>query len=385
MNRQFKLRQVVLIGFLVICISLTGALTSCDSQQTNTDLANGVKLERLWTNYFDTVSTITLYAPSKPIGESWFKQIDQWLGEYHEAFNTFQDATRSVNLKSINDQAGKGPIQVDESIFDLLRTAKTYGEQTHGTMNPMIGALTQLWHEATKQAKDLPSLETLNAVKLPTATELNAAKAHIALDALRLDESHLTVEIRDPNARIDVGAIAKGYVAERLTERLKKLGVTSCLISLGGNVRTIGEKPDGTPWLIGIQNPAAALAENDHLYSNTPPTSGDSSLPKRLKTLAVKDLSVVTSGIYQRYIQIDGKRYHHIINPKTGYPSESVDAVTVIAKDSALADAYATALFNMSIPEGKAFLATQKDVEALWVKGDVLEETPGFEAYVTGG
>ena len=138
------------------------------------------------------------------------------------------------------------------------------------------------------------------------------------------------------------------------------------LFSVGGNVCAIGGHPDGTPWRIGIQNPDV---DSDQAY---------------LQKVSVQDVSVVTSGNYQRYYEVDGKRYCHIINPKTLLPADTFSSVTVITPDSGIADALSTTLFNMSLEEGMQFVKEQDQVEAMWVSEDgTIAYSDGFEAYLT--
>ena len=148
---------------------------------------------------------------------------------------------------------------------------------------------------------------------------------------------------------LDVGAIAKGYAAEMIAESLREKGISGYLISIGGNVCAVGAKPDGKQWTVGIEDPF-----------------GDGFC----ETVGVRDVSVVTSGSYQRYFELDGVRYHHIIDPDTLFPENRFVSVTVISGNSALADALSTALFNMNIEQGKALVASLEDTHAMWLTAD---------------
>lgn len=142
---------------------------------------------------------------------------------------------------------------------------------------------------------------------------------------------------RDEDMSLDVGAIAKGYATKCLAEKLKEAGVTSALLSLGGNVETIGTKADGKPWRVGVQNPDTSAAK------------------AYLHVLKLTDTCLVTSGTYQRYYEVDGVRYHHIIDQDTLMPENTYDSVTILCNDSARADALSTAVFNMDPETGMAF------------------------------
>lgn len=172
-----------------------------------------------------------------------------------------------------------------------------------------------------------------------------------------------TVYLSDKHMKLDVGAIAKGYATVQVCKIAKANGYKNFLISVGGNVSAIGKKGlKKELWNVAIQNPDK--------YSEQ----------KSLYTLGITDLSLVASGNYERYYTVDGKRYHHIINPATLMPSEYFTSVSVICKDSGLADALSTTVYNMSFEEGKALIESLDDVEALWVfKDGKIEYTKKIE------
>lgn len=164
--------------------------------------------------------------------------------------------------------------------------------------------------------------------------------------------------------RLDVGAVAKGYAAQKLAETLKAEGVEHALLSLGGNVAAIGIRGDKKPWRVGVQNP--------DLKSSEP----------YLHVVDLENMSLVTSGTYQRFYEVDGKRYHHIINPDTLMPWDMYQSVTILTPDSAMADALSTAVFNMELEQGMALIESMENTEALWVLADGSEvESSGFGAF----
>ena len=188
--------------------------------------------------------------------------------------------------------------------------------------------------------------------------KLQEAALHTALDAVIIDEEASTVFISDPSVRLDVGAVAKGWAAQRAAEDAPK----GLLISVGGNVCATGPKDaKGTPWVVGVQNP-----------------SGDN----YLHTLYVSGGSIVTSGDYQRYYTVDGKQYHHIIDPDTLYPGNYWRSVTIVCDDSGLADALSTALFLLPLEDGQKLL-DQCGAEAMWVDADGNQHySSGFKALI---
>lgn len=288
-------------------------------------------------NLFNTITTIKGGAESQEAFTLTAQQIHDELLQYHQLFDIYDDHGM-VNLKTVNDAAGKDPVQVDERIIDLLLDCKKYYDLTDGKVNVALGSVLQLWHEARSDADHDP----LNAA-LPDMAALQSAALHTNLDAVIIDEENSTVQITDPLVQLDVGAIAKGWAAQRVAENAPK----GLLISVGGNVCATGTKDaQGTPWVIGVQDP-----DNSDSY---------------LHTLYVTGGCVVTSGDYQRYFIVDGQMYHHIIDPATLMPARYWRSVSVVCADSGLADALSTALFLLPLEAGMALLA-QCQAEAMWV------------------
>ena len=301
---------------------------------------------------FDTVTTIVGFAESEEAFTQSTQAIYQELLRYHQLFDIYNRYEGIVNLKDINDAAGGEAVQVDQDIIRLLKSCKEYYALSDGKVNAAMGSVLKLWHDARADAYDNP----LNAY-LPDQDALEEAAKHTNFDDVILDEANSTVRIADPALRLDVGAIAKGWATQRVAENAP----AGLLISVGGNVCATGPKDGDAPWVVGIQNPDGG----DYLH-----------------TVYVETGCVVTSGDYQRTYPVDGKFYHHIIDPDTLYPSEYFRSVTIICGDSGLADALSTALFVMPLEEGLA-LAEKCGVEAVWVHPDGQRTyTPGFEKLI---
>jgi thiamine biosynthesis lipoprotein len=189
---------------------------------------------------------------------------------------------------------------------------------------------------------------------------------HTDINKMIINEKDSTVYLEDPEMSLDVGAVAKGYATEKVAEIAQQNGFTSGSISVGGNVRTLGAKADTKEaWNIGIQNPDL----------DSPDTN--------LYILELKDMSLVTSGVYERYYTVDGKQYHHIIDPKTLMPATYFVSVSIVTKDSGLADALSTSVFNMPYEQGLKLIESLPDTEALWVfpNGD-MKYSSGFAKYI---
>ena len=330
---------------LLACLLLTGCAPA----------EEGPKLyDASFLTLFDTVTTIKGYADSKEAFAETAQAIHDELLTYHQLFDIYNDYEGVNNLKTVNDNAGIAPVKVDRKIIDLLLHCQDYYDLTGGLVNVAMGSVLQLWHEARNDGLD----DFANAY-LPDSKALKAAGEHMDMGCIVIDEAASTVFLSDPDARLDVGAVAKGWSAQRAAENAP----SGLLISVGGNVCATGPKDEkGTPWRVGVQNP----------------DGGES----YLHTLNITGGSVVTSGDYQRCYMVDGKIYHHIIDPDTLYPSEYWRSVTVVCADSGLADALSTALFLLPLEAGMA-LAESCGAEAMWVnEAGEMFYTPGFEALI---
>ena len=320
--------------------------------------ATGVKTERkiyeaTFLTLFDTVTVIKGGADSKESFSEIAHSIHDELLQYHQLFDIYNDYEGIHNLKMVNDMAGKAPVEVDQLIIDLLLDCKMYYDLSGGLVNVAMGSVLKLWHDARGDGINDP----LNA-KLPDMNRLIQASEHTSLDAVIIDETKSTVYISDPEVQLDVGAVAKGWSVQRVAENAPK----GLLISVGGNVCGTGPKDDsGTPWVVGVQNPDG----DDYLH-----------------TIYVTDTSVVTSGDYQRYFVVDGKVYHHIIDPDTLLPGTFWRSVTIVCANSGLADALSTVLFLLPLDEGQVLLE-KCGAEAMWVDSDGNQfYSPGFHALI---
>ena len=303
---------------------------------------------------FDTVTTVVGRADSEDAFRETSQAVHDALLRYHQLFDIYNDYEGLNNLKTVNDAAGIAPVEVDREIIDLLLDCRSYYELTGGRVNVAMGSVLHLWHVARNDGLNDPV-----HASLPDPDALAAAAAHTDFESVIIDEAASTVYLSDPDMRLDVGAVAKGWAAQRVSETAP----AGLLISVGGNVCATGPKDaEGTPWVVGVQNPDGG---DDYLH-----------------TLYVSGGSVVTSGDYQRAYMVDGKLYHHIIDPDTLYPSEHWRAVTIVCADSGLADALSTALFLLPQAEGQALLDAC-NAEAMWVDQDGnLFYSPGFEKLI---
>ena len=307
--------------------------------------------EATYLTLFDTVTVIKGSAESEEAFTELSQEIYEELEYYHQLFDIYHNYEGLNNLKTVNDMAGIAPVQVDRAIIDLLNDCRSYYELTDGNVNVAMGSVLKLWHEARSYGLDHPE-----QAKVPEMAALQQAARHTSLDAVVIDEGASAVFITDPEVQLDVGAVAKGWAAQRIAEKAPE----GMLLSIGGNVCATGPKREDTPWVIGVRDPAGT-ADN------------------YLHTLNVTGGSFVTSGDYQRAYTVDGEIYHHIIDPETLMPSRHWRSVTIVCADSGLADALSTALFLMGREEGQALLSACNAM-AMWVDAEGnLYYSPGFE------
>ncbi len=334
---------------LLVCLLLTGCAGKQQAGQPELTQYTATFL-----TLFDTVTRITGKAESEEAFRDQTQAIHDELLIYHQLFDIYNDYEGIANLKTINDNAGRVPVAVDRKIIDLLQDCREYYDLTGGMVNVAMGSVLQLWHVARNDGLNDPA----NAY-LPDMNALEEAAAHTAWESVLIDEAASTVFITDPDVRLDVGAVAKGWATQRVCETFPG----NLLVSVGGNVAATGPKDDsGTPWVVGIQDP-----DNGDGY---------------LHTLYLSKGSMVTSGDYQRNYAVDGELYHHIIHPHTLFPSTLWRSVTILCDDSGLADALSTALFLLPLEEGQALL-DQCGAEAMWMdrEGNSFY-SPGFESNI---
>ena len=302
---------------------------------------------------FDTVTTIV----GRDISEEAFREKAQRVHDdllfYHQLFDIYNEYEGLNNLKTVNDHLGEA-IAVDPAIASLLSDCRAYYALTGGRVNVAMGSVLKLWHDAREYG-----LNNIANAYLPDSSALEEAAKHASWENVVIDAENGTVTITDPGLRLDVGAVAKGWSVQKVAEKAPE----GLLISVGGNVCATGPKDEtGTPWVVGVQNPDGG--EN------------------YLHTLYLTKGSMVTSGDYQRAYLVDGKIYHHIIDPDTLYPGKLWRAVTVVCPDSGLADALSTALFLLPMEEGQRLL-DECESYAMWVDAEGnIHYSAGFEELI---
>ena len=338
----------------ILAMALIVQLPACNTSKKT-------RYEAQFLQLFDTMTEIVAYTETKEEFTNLSNLIYNNLKVYHELYDIYNDYPGVSNIKTINDNAGKKPVKVDKKIIDMLLLGKKESADNSSAFNIALGPVLKIWHQYREAGIDDPE----NAA-LPPLADLKEAMKHTDISKVVIDEKASTVYLEEPEMSLDVGGIAKGYATEQVAKIAMEHGYKSALLSVGGNVRAIGDKGvNQEDWNIGIQNP------------------DKESEKKSLCTINIKDESVVTSGIYERYYTVDGKTYHHIIDPKTLMPSTYFKAVTIITPDSGMADIYCKLIFNVPYEQGLAYIRTLPDTEALWVLPDnEIKYSDHFQKYI---
>lgn len=310
---------------------------------------------------FDTVSEVTGYEEKQEIFEKNVNFIRNRLEYYAKRFDIYQDYEGLTNIKDINEVAGKEAVKVDEEIIQLLRLGQKLYSESDGALNIAMGGVLNIWHRHRKEAAKK------GEGTFPDMWELVRAKEHSDIEQIVINDRIQTVKLTDSEMSLDVGAIAKGFAIEKVAREMKDRGMESYLLNVGGNIRALGAKPDGEPWLVGIQNP-------------------DTSSEKVwLDTVSLTEETLSTSGGYFRYYKVGDETFHHIINRETLMPSDYFLSVSIIGKaESGEIDGYSTIAFIMPFEKSKQFVEANPKIEAIWVlKDGTIEYSSGMDQYLT--
>ena len=310
---------------------------------------------------FDTFCRLDAYVSSEDEFNTYYNTMVDDFRYYHELFDIYNNYDGVNNIKTINDNAGKKAIEVDQNIIDLINLAKEISELSDGAFDITSGSLLKVWHNYRDEGKDLNNDGYYG--NTPSIEELEAAVSYRGYDHIIVDDDNNTVYIDDENISLDVGGIGKGYAVEKVAQHLESIGLKYGSVNGGGNQRIVNTKPDGSGFNVGIQNPRG---EN-------------SSIIAVLKNQSNK--AVVTSGDYQNYyIAKDNIVYSHIIDPSTLFPANHYYSVTIAIDDSGLADCLSTALFVLDYNEGLSLIEKikekyDKDIIVVWITSKPLSDS----------
>lgn len=351
-----KLKKLVLS---LLSLSMMMIMTGCSKKYE--------LMSHYITGPFDTITTYMSYVSSEDEFNEQCDYIEEQLNYYDQLFDKYNTYNGMNNLKTINDNAGKKAIEVDQTLIDLLNLSIERNRKISSKVNIAFGSVINIWHDYREEAESHDGVGTV-----PSDEELEKANQHTSIDSIEIDEKKKTVYINDALASIDVGATAKGYAIELIKDGLIEMGVDNFLLSGGGNVASHGQRKiqkEGEFYLddcadkfcVGIESPQ----DGNYAASADDPDSENEAV------LVVQGESIVTSGDYQRFYQdVNGVRYHHLIDPETLYPAVHFRSVSIITEDSGLADFLSSAVFLMEYEEGLKLVNSLDGVEAIWLLED---------------
>ncbi len=261
--------------------------------------------------------------------------VDTAIAEIQRIERLISSWDESSQTSRINRNAGVQPVVVDEELFRLIERAQRVSKLTGGAFDISFASLDRVW-TFDGSMTEVPSDEAIaNSVR------------HIGYQKIQLNEDSLSVFLPEAGMRIGFGAIGKGYAANRARRRMKELGIANGVVNASGDLTAWGVQPDGLPWGVSIADPEDPQHE--------------------IATLRTQDGAIVTSGDYEKYAMIEGVRYAHIIDPRTGWPASGLKSVTILCPDAELADALATSVFVLGEEDGIALIDRLKNIECLLV------------------
>ena len=305
-SRRNSWMTLLLLAVIAITIGIT--LGIVNQSKTEPKKAEPIVQEGLLMNTYVKQSC---YDTGEDVPQK-LKQMFDFLAEFESQTSAY---LVDSEISKINDYAGVMPVEVSDMVFQLLKRSKEFSLQSGGRFDITIGPLVKLWGI------------TSESPKVPLQSDIQKMVKWVNINRLILDDKNKTAKLNDPYMQLDLGGTAKGYACDLAVKKYQELGIHSCLLSLGGNICSVGTKPDGTAFVIGLRDPRGGA---DELFG----------------TLTAPDRIISTTGDYERYFEENGTRYHHVLDPKTGYPAKTdLISVTVIAKEGLFADYMSTNLF----------------------------------------
>ena len=332
MKRRFKLVSGALMLAALLFSAASCAKKSADPYISKTEFI------------LNTSCTISLYDKQD---RSILDQVFQLCSQYDKLFSMTQSGS---DIYKINHAGGKA-VKVSQDTVDVIEEGLGYSKKSDGLFDITVGALTSLWN-----------IEGENP-KVPPKDKIDAAMKTIDYRGIVIAGD--TVALKNKDAMIDLGGVAKGFIADKLKAFLLSQGVHRAIINLGGNVEVLGSKDTNTPWIVGVQQPFQGQNQDiGYLY--------------------VTDKSVVTSGIYERYFVQDGKLYAHILDPRTGYPVENdLSSVTIVSDESKQGDGLSATCFLLGVEKATKLVESLNDVDAIFITKDgKVVTTPGINRKV---
>ncbi|SFK63832.1 thiamine biosynthesis lipoprotein [Marinilactibacillus piezotolerans] len=323
---------------IILLLSILLTLSGCNSAVSEDERTLADQPYEETEFLMGTVVRVTIYDQGKE--EVLSKAFDR-IKELAE-FITTEDEEEHSMIKAINEAAGQEPVPVSDDLFALIKSALTYSEKTEGSFDLTIGPITDLWRIGFPDAR------------VPSPAEIDTALSLVDYKKVELNEENQTVYLSEEGMKIDLGAIAKGFITDETVKVLTENDVETAVIDLGGNIFVMGSSPRDVneDWQVGIQDP---FEERGEIIGFIP----------------LSNQSMVTSGVYERFLEVDGKKYHHLMNPETGYPFDNeLAGVSVVTTSSIDGDGLSTSLFSKGLEGGLEYVNQLDGVDAVFVTKD---------------
>lgn len=327
MNR--KIGRIVITVF-VVCL-IVAIYFSADTNKQ-------VKLDSGYRLVMGTFARVVVIAEDSNTAK---KCIETALAEIHKVDDLMSDYKSDSEISRVNRDGAKTAVHLEPSTYEVLQRSIQFSKLTDGAFDITIGPLVDLFHQAEKKQV------------APTKEQIAQAKSKVGFEKLKLDDQNRTVRFAVEGMRLDLGGIAKGYAVDKAVEAMQTCGAIGGMVDIGGDIRCFGTPLKGKKyWIIGLQNPNSGkdIAGRDVVLK-----------------LQLTNAAVATSGDYQQFVLIEGKRYSHIINRKTGTSTEGISSVTIIANNATDADALATAVSVMGAEKGLELIESTNDTEAILI------------------
>lgn len=325
----------------LIILLLMGTVVSCSSGKG--------RVYKKTMQLMDTIVSITVIADSKDAAEKAIEKTFAEIGRFGDRINFYSDTSE---LAGINRNAGMHSVQVSPETLDLIEKAVFVAEKSGGAFDPTIGPVVKLWN--------------FSHAKRPAEIEIAKALPLVNYRDILVDRTAATVFLKRKGMMIDLGGIAKGYAADLAVESLKKEGILSGLVSIAGDIRTFGMKPDRNPWTIGIKNPRQT-GEKDEIFAK----------------IRLTNKAISTAGDYERFFMNEGKRYHHLLDPKSGHPAGLTRSVSVVAEKGVMTDGFDNAVFILG-PEKGMKLIKEMGMDAMLIgSSGAVHMTDGIRELIT--
>lgn len=320
-----------LLGVLVLMLGLV--LAGCSNEK---------EVELRKQAYEDTEFLMGTYVSLRIYNEGKEDVLEDGFNVVRELADKITGETVESDISKINAAAGDHAVVVSEPVYELLKIADSYSDEMDGQFNYAIGSITKLWRIGFDDARK------------PSQEEIDQALLAIDFTEVTFNDEEQSVYLPNEAMALDLGAIAKGYIADQVRDLFEEEGITSAIIDLGGNVFVMGGSPsrDGEVWRVGIQDPLGVRGSS-------------------VGSTVQSDRSIVTSGIYERYLEVDGQLYHHLMDPKTGYPFDNeIAGVSIISEDSVDGDTLSTLVFGLGVEAGLDYINSRDDVDAVFITKD---------------